>query len=154
MFTIVSLHSSFELSKRTMILLIIRYIDLGRSRPDNNNTCTMVSSFKFSDILAQSLHHIPSCRTILHIVTIQTLRIILIKCGLHWHYFLKFFAYRVNIFLLEYLGIHSCLIRILRINIPCTKNDIFKIGQWHNFTIRKIFFVRAFAYSYFVVLRH
>ena len=154
MLTVVSLHCSLKCCQCTMNLHIYRNVDFGRCCPDNNDTGTTVLLLEVADILTKSLYHLPAGLAILHIVAIKTLCIVLVESSLHWYYLLQLLAYRIDIFLLQYLSIHSCLISILRINIPSTEYDIIKVSKRNDVLIVQIFFVCTLANTNLVVLSH
>ena len=154
MLAVVSLHCSLKCCQCTMNLHIYRNVDFGRCCPDNNDTGTTVLLLEVADILTKSLYHLPACLAILHIVAIKTLCIVLVESSFHWYYLLQLLAYRVDIFLFQYLSIHSCLISILRINIPSTEYDIIKVSKWNDVLIVQIFLVCTLANTNLVVLSH
>ena len=124
MLFVICLHSRLQLLKCLMICLVVWYINLGRSCPDNNYTLTAMLFLKVLNVFLQFKHHIPACLTVFNIVTIQSLSIVSIKSsfqGLDSHQFL---TYRFDILCLQHFSIYCSLISILRIHIPCTKDDI------------------------------
>ena len=154
MLTVVSLHRLFQSSQCAMNLLIYWYIDFCRSSPDYNDTGTTVLLLEVTDILTESFYHLPTGLAILHIVTSQTLRIILVERSLHRNDFLQFIFYRINILFLQYLCIHRCLIGILRINIPSSKHDIIQFCERYDVLIMQILLVGTTPHTNLIILSH
>ena len=154
MLSVIGLHGSLQGSQCAVHLLIYGHIDLCAGSPDHHNALAVVLCLEIADILAQCLHHLPACFAVLHIVTIQTFGIILVKCSLHGHNLLQFFSHGFNVFLLEHLGIHGCLIGVLWIYVPGSKNKVVELSQWHHLAIREVFCVFALTHTNLVVLSH
>ena len=152
--TVVCLHCSLKSSQRAMDFHIYRHINLSRSSPDNNDTCTSVLFLEVTNILTQSLYHFPTGLAVLHIVTIKALCIILIESRLHRNHLFQFLTNRIYILLLQHFCIHSSLICILRINIPGSKHDIIKTCQRNNILIMQILLVSTTAHTNLIILGH
>ena len=91
------------MSERVVHFHIRLNINLCRCSPSHNYTRAVVCSLEVSDILANSLYHLPTVAALLNVVAIKTFCKILIKSGLIRNNLLKFVFYRKNIFLFEHL---------------------------------------------------
>ena len=137
-----------------MNLFIYWYINLSRCCPDHNDTGTTVFLLEVADILTESFYHLPTVLAILHIVTRQTLSIVLIERSLQRNDFLQFIFYRINVLFLQYLCIHRCLIGILRINIPSSKHDIIQFCEGYDVLIMQILLVGTTPHTNLIILSH
>ena len=95
-----------------------------------------------------------ACRRTFHIITIQALGVVLIEGGRHGHNLLELIANGLDILLLEHLGIHGCLIGVLRIHIPTAKHDIIELSQGHDVGIVQITGIGTTTNAYLIVLSH
>ena len=133
---------------------IYRYVDFGRCCPGYDDAGAAVLLLEVADVLTQSLHHFPAGLAVLHVVAIQTLGVVLVEGSLHWNHLLQLLAHRVDILLLQNLGIHSSLVSILRINIPSAEYDVVEICHRHDVLVVKILLVCTLAYANLIVLSH
>ena len=124
MLAVISLHGVLEIGKLIVNLLVDGHVDLGRCSPENNYTLATLLCFEVADVLTQRLNHLPTGERGLHIVTIKTLGVVLVEGGGHGHNLLQLFTHRINVLLLKHLGIHCCLIGVLRVHIPATEHDV------------------------------
>ena len=154
MLTVVCLHCCFEGSQCSMDFHINWHVDFSRCSPNDNDACTSILLLEVADVLAKSFYHFPTGLAIFYVVTVKTLRIILVKSSLHWNYFFQFLAHWVDVFLLQYFCIHSCLVSILRINIPCAEYDVVEVSKRNDIFVVQIFFVCTLAYTNLIVLSH
>ena len=154
MLTVVGFHGSHQGVELAMDRLVIRNIDLRGSGPDHHNAGAIVLGFEIADVLTDLLHHVPTGSAVLDIVAVETLGVVLVKSSLHRLDPLQLITHRVDVFLLEHLGIDSSLIGILRIDIPTTEDNIIEFGQRDDVAIMKIFPIFATAHTNLVVLCH
>ena len=154
MLAIISLHGGLKVAQLIVDLLIYRYIDLCRRCPKHYNTIAAFIGLELSDVIAQGLHHLPTAQVLLNIVAIKSLGIVLVEGSLHRHNLLQLIAHRIDILLLEHLGIHRCLIGVLGIDIPTAKHDVIELGQRHNIRIMQILGIGTTANTHLVVLGH
>ena len=154
MLAVVSLHSCFESCHCAVFLHVYWYVDLGRCCPNNNDACATVLLLEVADILAESLNHLPASLAVLNVVAVEALSVVLVEGSLHRHHLFQLLAHGVDILLLQHLGIHSCLISILWIYVPCSEYDIVEIGKRHDVLIVQILLVCALANTNLVILSH
>ena len=154
MLAVVFLHCFFKSGERAVYRLIYRYVDFGRCSPDNNDSCAAVFLLERAYVLAQLFNHFPACGSVFHVVAVESFGIVLVEGSLHRNYLLKLFTHGVDVFLLEHLGIHCCLICVLGINVPCTEYDVVEVSKRNDVSVCEIFLVFAFSDAYFVILCH
>ena len=154
MLAVVSLHRSLESSQCAVDFHVHRYVDFSRSSPDYNDACAAVLLLEVADVLAQRLNHLPAGLAVLHVVAVQTLGVVLVECSLHRNNLLQLLAHRVDVLLLQNLGIHGSLIGILRIDIPGAEYDVVEVGKRNDVLVVQILLVCALAHANLVVLGH
>ena len=154
MFAVILLHCVLQRSQSAMYTFTNRYVNFSRSSPKHNDTCTVVVCLKFTNVFSQLFHHIPTGSTILHIVSIQAFGVVTVKSSLHRHNLFQFIFHRIDILFTQHLAVDSRLIRISRIYIPCTKNNVIQFGHRHNFIVMQIFLCFPTSYTNLIILRH
>ena len=154
MLPVVGLHGSHQRVELTMDGLVVRNIDLCGSSPDNHDAGAVVLGFEIADVLTNLLHHIPAGSAVLDIIAVETLGVVLVKSSLHRLDQLQLITHRIDVFLLEYLSIDSCLIGILWIDIPTAEDDVIEFGQRDDVTIMEVFLLLATPHTNLVVLCH
>ena len=131
-----------------------RYVNFSRSSPKHDDTCTVIVCLEFTNVFSQLFHHIPAGSTIFHIVSIQAFGIVTVKGSLHRHNLFQFIFHRINILLTQHFAIDSRLIRIGRIYIPCTENNVVQLSHGNNFIVMQIFLCFPTSYTNLIILRH
>ena len=154
MLAVVSLHRSLESCQCAVNLHVNRYVDFCRCSPCNNDARAAVLLLEVSDVLAQRLYHLPAGLAVLHVVAVQALGVVLVECSLHRNNLLQLLAHRVDVLLLQNLGIHGSLIGILRIDIPGAEYDVVEVGKRNDVLVVQILLVCALAHTNLVVLSH
>ena len=164
MLAVVGLHGGFEIRELIVNRLAHGHVDFGRGSPEHYHAGAIVSGLELADVLAQSFDHLPTgghCSPPFggggggfHIITIQALGVVLIEGGRHGHNLLELIAHGLDILLLEHLGIHGCLIGVLRIHIPTAKHDIIELSQGHDVGIVQITGIGTTTNAYLIVLSH
>ncbi|GFI56877.1 hypothetical protein IMSAG025_00307 [Muribaculaceae bacterium] len=152
MLFVVSLHCSFKRLQSSVNLFIYRNIHLSRCSPKHNHALYAGLFLEIADILADLLGHIPAIFAILHIVSVKTLRIIMVECGFQWLDCLKLVFYRIDILLFQHLCVDSRLVCVGRIYIPCGKHYVIKRCKRNDILIMQIFLVFAFANANLIIL--
>ena len=154
MLAVVVLHRLFECLERSVHLFAVGNIYLCGSRPYHNDARAAVFLLEGAYVLAQSLGHFPSCGAVFHVVAVKSFCVVLVKSSFHRHNFLKLIAYGFDVLLLKNLGVHSRLVGVLGVNIPCPEHNVVKRGKRHDVGIVQIFLLVAFTYANLVVLCH
>ena len=154
MLAVVGLHGSLKVGKMIVNLLAYGYVDLGRCCPEHNDTGATVLLLEVADVLTKCLNHLPTSLAVLHVVAIKTLCVVLVEGSLHGFDGLELVLHRIDILLLEHLGIHSSLIGVLGIYIPATEDDVVEFCHWNDVCVRQIFLVITTTNTDFVILSH
>ena len=154
MLAIVGLHSGFEVGELIVNQLVDGHIDLCGCSPENDHASATLLVLEITNVLTQSLNHLPTGQALLHVIAIKALGIVLIEGSWHGHNLLQLVAHGVDILLLENLGIHSCLISVLGIDIPTTEHDIVELGEGHDVSIVQITGIGTTTDTHLVVLSH
>ena len=63
-------------------------------------------------------------------------------------------AHGFDVFLFQHLGIHGCLIGVLRIDVPRSESNVVELCQRNNLAVVQVFLFITTANTYLVVLGH
>jgi len=151
---VVVFHCLFERGESAVHLFAVRHIYLSGSRPDDNDALARVLLLELAYVLTQRLGHLPACLAVFHVVAVETFGVVLVESSLHRDDFLQLVAHGFDVLFLQNLGIHGCLVGVLRIYIPCSEDYIVELGQWHDVGVVQILLLASFAYANLVVLSH
>ena len=154
MLAVVCLHRLFQGFQCSVHFFAYRHIDFSRRSPQHHDTAAPVFSLETADIFTQLFHHVPARSTVFHIVSVQTLRIVMVESGLHGNNLFQLILDRINIFLLQYLAIDCRLISVGRIYIPRSEYDVAQFSHRNNLIVMKILLFSTTPHTNPVVLSH
>ena len=154
MLAIVGLHSVLKIGKLIVNQLVDRDVDLCRCSPENDHARATLLGLEITYVLTKGFYHLPTAQTCLHVIAIEALGIVLIEGGRHGNNLLQLIAHRVDVLLLEHLGIHGCLIGVLRIYIPTTEHDVVELCQGHDVSIMQITGIGTTTDTHLIILSH
>lgn len=154
MLTVIGLHRLLQSSQGSMNLFAYRNIYFCGCSPQYDDAFTIVFGLETADIFTQLFYHVPTCSSILHIGSVQTLGKITVESGLHRYNPYQLILHRLDIFFLQNFTMDGRLIGIFRKYIPGTEYNIIQIGNRHNFLVRQIFLVLTLTYSNLIILGH
>ncbi len=154
MLSVVGLHGLLQIFETIMDILVDRHINLCGSGPKHHHALHAGLLLEPADILTDLARHVPAVLHLLDIVPLQTTGVIVVEGRLDRLDCLKLVLYRLYILLLEHLSSDGGIVGVRRIEVPGSEHDVIESCKRHYVLVVKIFFVRAFAYAYPVVLGH
>ena len=137
-----------------MYFLVDGNVNLGGSGPENHYAVDTLFSLEAADVFADLFHHVPAVGALLHVVALEAFCVVFVESSLHGLNGFKLILHGENVLLFEHFAVDCRFESVLGINVPCSENDVVKVGNRNDFVIFKILFISAATNTDFVVLRH